>query len=327
MTRILVTGASGQDGTLLVRRLLADGHDVHALTLSGQSHGDQAESRDGPVTVHEGDLADTARTRQIVMDVAPEEIYNLAGQSSVARSWDEPVETLATTGLGAAGVFDAALRLQERTGTATRVFQASSAEIFGRSDQVPQTEDTPVRPVSPYGAAKAMAHHMARISRERGLFVATCILYNHESPLRPTTFVTRKITAAAARLAVDGGEPLRLGNLEVRRDWGWADDYVDAMIRACRHREPDDFVIATGQTHSVADFVRVAFARAGITRWRDHVEVDARFVRPTEATVQVGDASKAARELGWTPSVPFHEVVGRMVAHDLDLARAGTATS
>jgi GDPmannose 4,6-dehydratase len=327
LTRILVTGASGQDGTLLVRRLLADGHDVHALTLSGQPHGDQAGSRDGPVRFHEGDLADIARTQQIVMDVAPQEIYNLAGQSSVARSWDEPVETLATTGLGAAAVFDAALRLQDHIGTEVRVFQASSAEIFGSADHAPQTEATAIRPVSPYGAAKALAHHMARISRTRGLFVATGILYNHESPLRPTTFVTRKITSEAARLSVEGGEPLRLGNLDATRDWGWAEDYVDAMIRACRHHEADDFVVATGKTHSVADFVRVAFARAGITEWRDHVEVDARFVRPTEATVQVGDASKAARELGWTPSVSFDEVVERMVDHDLMLARARAATA
>jgi GDPmannose 4,6-dehydratase len=328
LTRVLVTGATGQDGTLLVRRLLADSHDVHGLTLSRPPSVDAWGPRAGRVTLHEGDLADAARVRQVVMDVAPEEIYNLAGQTSVAASWQEPVQTIAATGLGAAAVFDAALSLQDRTGTPVRVFQASSAEIFGAADETPQTEETPVRPASPYGAAKALAHHMARISRSRGLRVATGILYNHESPLRPTSFVTRKITSAAARLAVEGGEPLQLGNLDASRDWGWADDYVDAMVRACRHDVADDFVIATGQAHTVADFVRVAFARAGITRWRDHVEVNARFVRPTEASVQVGDSSKAARELGWTPSVPFEEVVGRMVDHDLALARAAaTRTS
>jgi GDPmannose 4,6-dehydratase len=321
LTRVLVTGATGQDGTLLVCRLVAEGSEVHGLTLSGERHGAWADPELADVPLHVGDLADADRVREVVERVAPDEIYNLGGQSSVAASWADPVGTIRATGLGAVVVVDAALALQERRGSPVRVLQASSAEIFGSASQVPQTEQTPLAPVSPYGAAKALAHHIARIYRSRGLFVATCILYNHESPLRPDTFVTRKITAGAARIAVLGGEPLRIGNLDAVRDWGWAEDYVDAMVRVCRHTDADDFIVATGTTHTVGEFVQAAFARAGIGDWQSHVEVDPAFVRPVDDHVQVGDAAKAAHELGWRPVVAFEEVVGRMVDHDLALQR------
>lgn len=318
---MLVTGATGQDGTLLCRRLAAEGAEVHGLSLTGDRPGDWAGTDLADVRLHVADLGDADRVREVVVEVAPDEIYNLAGQTSVAASWADPVGTVRATGLGAVVVFAAALAVQEVRGAPVRVLQASSAEIFGSASDTPQTEETPLAPVSPYGAAKALAHEMARIYRSRGLTVTTCILYNHESPLRPATFVTRKITSGAARIAVRGGEPLRLGNLDAQRDWGWADDYVDAMVRACRHDPADDFVVATGRTHTVAEFVAAAFARAGVDNWERHVEVDPEFVRPVDATVQVGDAAKAARVLGWRPTVPFEEVVGRMVDHDLALAR------
>ena len=278
------------------------------------------------VHLHVADLADADRVREVVADVSPDEIFNLAGQTSVAASWADPVGTIRATGLGAVVVFDAALAVQESRGAPVRVLQASSAEIFGSARDVPQTEQTPLAPVSPYGAAKALAHQMAGIYRSRGLFVATCILYNHESPLRPDTFVTRKITAGAARIAVHGGEMLRLGNLDAVRDWGWAEDYVDAMVRVLRHSQADDFVVATGSTHTVGEFVQAAFARAGVDDWESRVEIDPAFVRPVDANVQVGDASKAARELGWRPTVVFAEVVGRMVDHDLELQRGAAGS-
>ncbi len=328
MSRVLVTGVTGQDGTLLARRLLADGDEVHGLTLSTQGTDEWRGRLDGlaGVVLHIGDLADAARVAEVVGEVEPDEIYNLAGQTSVAASWDDPVTTLRSTGVGAVSVFQAAHDLQERAGRAVRVVQASSAEIFGQAEQTPQTEETPLDPVSPYGAAKALAHQMARIYRGRGLFVATGILYNHESTLRPPSFVTRKITAAAARIAVAGGEPLALGNLDASRDWGWAPDYVDALVRAARHHTADEFVVATGHTHTVGDFVRIAFQRAGIDDWQRHVEIDPRFVRPVDAAVQVGDARKAERELGWRATTTFEELVGRMVDHDLALARGDSAS-
>lgn len=296
---VLVTGITGQDGTLLAARLRAEGHQVHGLILDQVGVPEWVGAHDfGSVTLHESDLSDTDRVAGIVAEVAPTEIYHLGGQSSVARSWDDPLGTMRSTALGAAGVFEAAWLLQERSGTPVRVLQASSAEIFGRAERVPQDESTPLRPVSPYGVAKAGAHQLAQSYRERGVGVSCAILFNHESILRPPAFVTRKITMGVARIAHDGGGELVLGNLDARRDWGWAPDYVEAMVRIVRHTEADDFVVATGKTHTVAEFVEAAFARVGITHWRAHVRIDPAFVRPAEASVQVGDASKAAAVLG-----------------------------
>ena len=322
MTTALVTGVTGQDGSYLAERLLAEGVEVHGIVHSASTPSGGPAVPEG-VVVHVGDLGDGEGVARIVDDVRPDEIYNLGGISSVAYSWDHPVETGSVSGLGAVALFEAARRAQDASGRPVRVLQASSAEIFGSPDRTPQDEQTSVRPLSPYGAAKAYAHQSAAVYRSRGLAVSTCVLYNHESPRRPESFVTRKITAAAARIARDGGGVVTLGRLDVRRDWGWAPDYVDAMVRAVRHAEADDYVVATGTTHSVEDFVRVALQRAGIEDWRSHVEVDQRFVRPADAAEQVGDASRARSVLGWAPTVGFDEIVGRMVDHDLALAGKG----
>jgi GDPmannose 4,6-dehydratase len=255
--------------------------------------------------------------------VAPDEIYNLGGISSVALSWQEPGLTAQVSGVAPGHVLKAAHDLQERSGTAVRVVQASSAEIFGAAEQVPQTEDTPVAPVTPYGAAKAYAHHLVGVWRARGLHASSCILYNHESPRRPEAFVTRKITAGAARIARGLQGELSLGNLDARRDWGWAPDYVRAMRLAARSDAPGTYVIATGVAHSVRDFVAAAFQAAGVGDWEERVVLDARFARPSDAPVQVGDPSRARDALGWAPTVGFEEIVARMVRHDLDLVDAG----
>lgn len=323
MTLAFVTGITGQDGGYLAEQLLAEGTEVHGLVRPGdeEAAGD-LQARAPGVVLHQGDLGDADRLGQLIADIRPDEIYNLAGISSVAYSWQEPVLTARLSGVAAAIVLEAAWRLQEDTGRRVACLQASSAEIFGNADVSPQDESTPVRPMSPYGAAKAYAHHMAGVYRGRGLPVATCIFFNHESPRRPLAFVTRKITAAAARIGAEGSGVIRLGNLDACRDWGWAPDYVDAMVRAIRHEVADDYVVATGATHSVADFAEAALRRAGIgDDWRDHIDVDAEFLRPAEAPTMVGDAGKARRELGWEPTVHFEEVVGRMVDHDLDLVR------
>ena len=321
MPTAFVTGISGQDGTILTATLSAEGFAVHGLVRSIEETAEYREHVPAGVEYHVGELTDHARVAAILRDISPDEVYNLAGISSVAFSWDQPVLTGEVSGLGAVGVFDAAWRHQEESGRAVRVVQASSAEIFGRPDRIPQDESTAVRPISPYGAAKAYAHQMAAIYRHRGLHVATCILYNHESPWRPATFVTRKITHAAARIAHEGSGVLTLGDITVRRDWGWAPDYVDAMVRAVRHMTPDDFVVATGHTHTVAEFVEAAMVRAGVEDWRRHVVTDQNLARPAEVPVMVGDWTRARDVLGWQPTVPFEEIVARMVDHDLELVR------
>lgn len=322
MRRVLITGITGQDGGYLAGQLLGEGVEVHGLVHRTDSTVPELEDRLPGLTLHRGDLSEHAGLVQLMEEIAPDEVYNLAGISSVAFSWEQPVLTAELSGVAPAVLFDAAWHLQERTGRRVACLQASSAEIFGRAATTLLDESTPVRPVNPYGAAKAFAHHMAGVYRARGLHVSSCILFNHESPRRPTAFVTRKITATAARIALDGHGTIRLGNLDARRDWGWAPDYVDAMVRATRHAVADDYVIATGQTHSVLEFAEAALRRAGIgDAWQDHIEVDPALLRPTDAPVQVGDASKARKTLGWAPTVPFEEIVGLMVDHDLDLLR------
>jgi GDPmannose 4,6-dehydratase len=318
-----VTGITGQDGGYLAEQLLAGGTEVHGMVRPGDDDAVRALKLRAPeVVLHEGDLGDEDRLGQLVADLRPDEIYNLAGISSVAHSWQEPVLTARLCGVAAAVVLEAAWRLQEGSGRRVACLQASSGEIFGHAAVSPQDESTPVRPVSPYGGAKAYAHHMAGVYRGRGLHVATCIFFNHESPRRPLAFVTRKITAGAARIGLEGSGVIRLGNLDASRDWGWAPDYVDAMVRAIRHEIAGDYVVATGETHTVAEFAEAALRRVGLgDDWTDHVEVDPEFMRPAEAPRLVGDAGKARRELAWEPSVRFEEVVWRMVDHDLELLR------
>jgi GDPmannose 4,6-dehydratase len=321
--RAFITGITGQDGGYLAEQLLAEGTEVHGMVRPGDDDAVRDLKLRAPdVVLHEGDLGNADRLDQLVADLGPDEIYNLAGISSVAYSWQEPVLTARLCGVAAAVVLEAAWRLQEDSGRRIACLQASSAEIFGHAAVSPQDESTPVRPVSPYGAAKAYAHHMAGMYRGRGLQVATCIFFNHESPRRPLAFVTRKITAAASRIGVEGSGVIRLGNLDASRDWGWAPDYVDAMVRAIRKEDAGDYIVATGETHTVAEFAEAALRRVGLgDDWIDHVEVDPEFLRPAEAPTLVGDAGKALRELAWEPTVRFEEVVWRMVDHDMELLR------
>jgi GDPmannose 4,6-dehydratase len=314
MTRAFVTGISGQDGSYLAERLLAEGVEVHAL-----AHGDEELPRCPGVELHVGDVTRVDEVRSLVLELAPDEIYNLAAVSSVARSWAEPDLTARVNGMAAVSLMESALQLQEKRGQCVRLVQASSAEIFGQPSVTPQDEETTVRPVNPYGAAKAYAHLMVDVYRHRDVHAVSAILYNHESPRRPAQFVTRKITSTVAAIAQGHADRLTLGNLDSRRDWGWAPDYVDAMVRAARAEKARDYVIATGVGHSVRDFVGAAFRRAGIDDWSSLVDVDPEFVRPVDAGDLTGDASRARTELGWAPSVDFEELVGRMV--DADLAR------
>jgi len=324
MTVAFVTGITGQDGGYLLERLLADGLEVHGLVRPGDDLPAEVHNVSPQIELHSGDLADGERLAALVQEVAPDEIYNLAGISSVALSWREPALTGAVNGVAVTHLLEAAWQLQECRGRRVSFVQASSAEIFGQPATSPQDELTPVAPTTPYGAAKAYAHHVVRIYRARGLAASNCILFNHESPRRPPTFVTRKITQAAARIARDGGGKITLGNLEVRRDWGWAPDYVDALVLAARHVGSDDFVIATGRVHSVAGFAATALAHVGITEWERWVETDPQFFRPVDAIELVGDASKARDELGWTPTTDFQGMVNAMVDHDLALLSAST---
>ena len=313
MTRAFVTGIGGQDGSYLAERLLADGVEVHALTLAD----DDREHCPADVVLHPGDLTDVAGTRGLLLDLAPDQVYNLAALSSVARSWERPDETARVNGTAAVALLESAYLSQERSGRACRVLQASSAEIFGAPETSPQDEDTPLRPVNPYGAAKAFAHLAVGVYRGRGLHATSAILYNHESPRRPDQFVTRKITATVAAIARGETDRLTLGNTDARRDWGWAPDYVDAMVRACRAESADDYVVATGEGHTVRDFAAAAFARAGIDDWEALVHTDPALGRPADAADLTGDAGRARRRLGWAPTVGFEELVGRMVEADL----------
>lgn len=308
--RALVTGIGGQDGSYLAERLLADGTEVHALVL----HADATPPYCPPeVTLHVGDLADLDATRRLVLDLAPDEVYNLAAISSVAQSWQEPDLTALVNGLAAVALMESA----RQVGDHVRLIQASSAEIFGEPDHSPQTERTPVRPLNPYGAAKAFAHLSVAVQRQRGQHASSLVLYNHESPRRPDRFVTRKITSTVAAIARGEASGLVLGNLEARRDWGWAPDYVDAMVRAARADEPGDYVIATGVGHTVREFVATAFRHAGISDWEGLVTSDPALTRPADATDLTGDASLARSRLGWAPTVDFDAVVAAMVAADL----------
>lgn len=322
MTLAFVTGIGGQDGSYLAERLLAEGVEVHALALEAEPLPDLPG-----VELHTGDLTRVEEVRSLLLELTPDEVYNLAAISSVAQSWAEPDLTAAVNGTAAVGLLESALQVQERSGRSVRFVQASSAEIFGQPASSPQDEETPVRPVNPYGAAKAYAHLVVGVYRARDLHAVSAILYNHESPRRPPQFVTRKISAGVAAIARGEEQRLRLGNLDARRDWGWAPDYVDALVRAARADRAEDFVVATGESHSVAEFAAAAFARAGIDDWEAHVDVDPGLLRPADPHELRGDASRARRALGWAPTVGFTELVGRMVDADLERGQRGSSSS
>lgn len=316
--RSLVTGANGQDGAYLVERLVAAGDEV-----VGMCHSDDGAARlraqFPTVTAVVGDLADDLGIKAMVDEVEPTRIINLAGNTSVARSWEYPAATADVLGVGPVRLFDAAWKLTERSGRAVRVLQASSAEIFGNAAEVPQNELTPRRPVTPYGAAKGFAHEMAGVYRARGMHVSSAILYNHESPRRPENFVARKIAKAVVNIARGTQETLALGNIDVRRDWGYAPDYVDAMITIISNEWADDFVVATGQSHTVREFVAEAFSCAGVDDWERRVVIDPQFYRPADPEQLVGDSSKL-RSIGWQPTVGFEQLVKIMI--DAEFARA-----
>jgi len=305
----LITGITGQDGTYLSRALLADGVEVHGVVRPNSSR-----PVEPGVIVHQGDMLDDRMLTELVTGLQPDELYHLAGQTSVAASWADPVGTVRETGAPTAALLHAIAESSAHT----RFVLASSAEIFGRAP-APQNESTPIAPLSPYGSAKALAHHLVGGYRERGVHASSCILYNHESPLRPERFVTRKITVAAARIACGLQDTITLGNLDAARDWGWAPDVVAALRLAAAHPEPGDYVIGTGELHTVREFAVEAFAAAGIDDGEDRVVIDETLLRPTDPPVQLADSTKARTKLGWHPTVNFTELVKRMVQHDLDL--------
>lgn len=316
MPRALITGVTGQDGSYLAERLTADGWDVHGLVRRLKVKDEQPL----PVGVapHEGDLLDVDGLVRIVDRVHPDLIVNLGGLTSVALSWQQPLLSYAASGGAAAALMDAALRLQDRSGSPVRFIQASSSEIFGIPRTDPQDEGTQIAPVSPYGAAKSFAHLTVGVYRGRGLHASSAILYNHESPRRPPTFVTRKISQGAARIARGLQDELVLGDLDARRDWGWAPDYVDAIVRMAGAPSAADFVVATGVTHSVRDFAQAAFDAAGLGPIGDRVRSDPDFLRPVDATAPRGDARSIREALGWAPTRGFAEIVAAMVRADLE---------
>jgi GDPmannose 4,6-dehydratase len=324
MKRALVTGITGQDGSYLAELLLAKGYEVWGVVRRSSSFNTgriDALYRDPHDTSARlklvyGDLNDASSLSTILGDLRPDEIYNLAAQSHVRVSFDIPEYTGDVTALGTVRVLEAMRRL----GLKSRFYQASSSELYGKVKETPQTETTAFHPRSPYAAAKAYAFYITQNYREAyGLFATNGILFNHESPRRGETFVTRKITRAATRIKVGLQDKLYLGNLEAKRDWGFAGDYVEAMWLMLQAEKPDDFVIATGETHSVREFLEHVFGLLGLDYQR-HVEHDPRYERPAEVDLLLGDASKARRVLGWQPKVRFEKLADMMVEADLELA-------
>jgi GDPmannose 4,6-dehydratase len=316
----LITGINGQDGSYLAELLLGKGYAVHGLVACGH-----AGLVTPGTTIHYADLTDGSNLGSILEEMQPDEVYHLAAQSHVRLSFDVPVYTVNVTGLGTLRLLEAIRQHQGRSGRTVRFYQASSSEMFGKAVRSPQDESTPFHPRSPYACAKVFAYWQTVNYREAyGMFASNGILFNHESPRRGLDFVTRKITRAAARIKLGLQEKLSLGNLEARRDWGFAGDYVEAMWRMLQHEEPDDFVIATGQTHSVREFLDEVFGRLELD-WHDHVETDPVLFRPSEVDALCGDASKARRVLRWEPQVSFGELARMMVEHDLESARAEAA--
>jgi len=339
--RALITGITGQDGSYLSELLLSKDYEVHGIVRRSSSFNtgridhlyEDPHTPHRRLILHYGDLNDSSSINRILRVVQPDEIYNLGAQSHVRVSFDTPEYTSEITGLGAVRLLEAVRELELRP----RIYQASSSEMFGNTPHVPQSETTPFRPRSPYGVAKVYAYWMTVNFREAyGLYAVNGILFNHESPRRGETFVTRKITRAAGRIKHGLQDQLYLGNLEAKRDWGYAKDYVDGMWRMLQQDAPDDYVLATGETHTVREFTERAFRRAGINlQWqgsgadeqgidaatgRALVSLDPRYLRPTEVELLLGDASKAKEKLGWTPATTFDQLVDLMVDADLQLA-------
>ncbi len=312
----LITGITGQDGSYMAELLLSKGYKVHGL-VRRSSNGSTGRidhiSGNKPLTLHYGDLTDTASLMHAVEASQPDEVYNFASQSHVRISFDVPESTADITAMGALRLLEAARRIKPTA----RFYQASSSEMFGKVAEVPQNEKTPFHPRSPYGIAKLFAHWTAVNYREAfGMFVCSGILFNHESPRRAENFVTRKITTGIVDILAGKERKLRLGNLDAQRDWGYAPEYVEAAWRMLQQKKADDFVIATGETHTVREFVERAFTLAGLTPWKRYVEIDPVLYRPAEVDILKGDARKAARVLGWKPNVRFDDLVKIMLGAD-----------
>ena len=328
MKKALITGITGQDGSYLTELLLSKGYEVHGIIRRASTFNtDRIEHlyRDphDPNTrifLHYGDLTDGESLRKIVNKVEPDEVYNLGAQSHVRVSFEMSEYTADTVAMGTLRMLNAVLDYQQSSGKQVRYYQASSSEMFGAA-KPPQSEATPFYPRSPYACAKVYAYWQVINYREAySLFACNGILFNHESPRRGETFVTRKITRAAARIKYGLQDKLYLGNLDAKRDWGYAGDYVEAMWLMLQQDEPDDYVIATGECHSVREFLEETFSQLDLD-WRDYVEIDPRYLRPTEVDHLQGDSTKARRKLGWKPKVDFRQLVKMMLQHDLDLAR------
>lgn len=317
--KALVTGISGQDGSYLAELLLEKNYDVYGLVRrSSNPNTPRLTHVLDKITIVNGDLTDSSSLNNVIKDVQPDEIYNLAAQSFVGLSWNQPVTTGMVTGLGAVQLLEAIRQFGHGD---ERIYQASSSEMFGKIQETPQTELTPFYPRSPYGCAKLYAHWMCINYRESyGMHISNGILFNHESERRGLEFVTKKITDGVARIKYGKSHELVLGNLDAKRDWGYAKDYARAMWLMLQQEKPDDYVIATGETHSVQEFVEMSFAEVGLD-WKQYVKQDPKFMRPAEVDYLIGDYSKAKRVLGWEPKVRFKEVVKIMVQSDLEKYR------
>ena len=318
--RALITGITGQDGSFLADLLLEKGYEVHGMVRRSSTETFQrlTHIRDD-ITLHTGDLLDQRSLTDVLRETTPHEIYNLAAMSFVAASWTQPVLTAEFTGTGVTRMLEA----MREAAPDSRFYQASSSEMFGKVLEVPQTETTPFYPRSPYGVAKAYGHFITVNYRESyDLFACSGILFNHESERRGLEFVTRKVTHGAAAIKLGLQSELALGNLDAERDWGYAKDYVEAMWLMLQEDEPTDYVIATGETHSVKDLVDVAFDQVGLDP-AQHVRTDPKFMRPAEVEHLVGDATKARERLGWEPRTTFEEMIRLMVDADLELLRSG----
>lgn len=327
--RALITGITGQDGSYLAEFLLAKGYEVHGIIRRSSTFNtgridhiyQDPHERGARLKLHYGDLLDATSLDQIVQNVEPHEVYNLGAQSHVRVSFDLPIYTSDVVATGAVRLLEAVRRYQDRASHRVRYYQASSSEQYGCATESPQCETTAFHPRSPYGCAKVQAHHATVNYREGyGLHASCGILFNHESPRRGETFVTRKITRAVGRIRMGLQDKVFLGNLDAKRDWGYAGDYVEMMWRMLQQDTADDYVIATGQTTSVREFAEMCFDAAGL-EFDKHVEYDPRYLRPAEIDVLLGDASKAERVLGWKPKTDLESLIQMMLEHDLELAR------
>jgi GDPmannose 4,6-dehydratase len=324
MKRALITGITGQDGSYLAELLLEKGYEVHGVVRRASTENfERIEHLSGRVHLHQADLLDQLSLIDVMKLSEPDEVYNLAAQSFVPTSWKQPVLTGEFTAIGVTRMLEA-IRLLGKD--RIRFYQASSSEMYGKVQAVPQTEDTPFYPRSPYGVAKLYGHWITINYRESfGMYAVSGILFNHESPRRGREFVTRKVTDGVARIKLGLAKELRLGNLDAKRDWGFAGDYVRAMWLMLQQDKPDDYVIATGQTHTVQRLVELAFQAVDLD-WQRYVRIDPALVRPAEVDLLIGSPAKATRQLGWKPDVSFEALVEMMVRADLDRLKAGTGT-